>query len=260
MLPYKLNMKISYQLFALIFLAAMYIGCSEDGTSPVNPTSQTSGGSTTGSGGSLARFTIANDYLYIATDNQLYSYSLSNAAQPEYTGAIPLFGGVETIFAMGDHLFLGTQNGVLIYNISNAAAPQFVSNYVHITSCDPVVVKGVHAYATLRTGQQCWRGTNQLDVINISTISNPYNEKTIDLENPIGLGIYQNYLFICDNDKIKCFDISTPGSPSYKSQTPLLGCYDVILKNNTLLAVHSSGVSQYSISPAGVLTLLSTIN
>jgi hypothetical protein len=255
-------MKPIFKLLTLLVFLVLYTGCSEDSTSPSgnSTSSQSSGGSTTGSGGSLARFTIASDHLYIVSENQLFTYSLSDASTPAYKGAIPLWGGVETIYAMDDHLFFGTQNGVLIYNISNADAPQYVSNYVHVTSCDPVVARGDYAYSTLRTGQQCWRGNNQLDVINISSLRNPYNEISIDLENPMGLGLYEDFLYVCDNDKIKQFDVSRANFPVFRNETSLSGCFDVIIKDNTLIAVHTSGVSQYRISSEGTLSLLSTIN
>ena len=254
-------MKQILKISTLLIFTFLYVGCSEDSTSPTaNGNADSSGGSTTGTGGSLARFTIANDHLYIVNDNQLYSYSLSDASKPSYKGSVPLWGGVETIFGMGNHLFIGTQNGVLIYDISSADDPQFVSNYVHITSCDPVIAKGDYAYSTLRTGQQCWRGNNQLDVINIRDITRPFNELSINLENPSGLGIYLNDLFICDNGSIKQFDITTPDKPQYERATPLPGCFDIIINGNTLIAVHTAGVSQYTIAANGSLTLLSTIN
>ena len=39
-----------------------------------------------------------------------------------------------------------------------------------MTSCDPVVVQGDYAFVTLRGGTECQGFSNQLDIIDISTL------------------------------------------------------------------------------------------
>ena len=54
-----------------------------------------------------------------------------------------------------------------IFNVASPENPQFVSVYSHVVSCDPVVAEGNYAYVTLRSGTNCNRGLNVLDVVDI---------------------------------------------------------------------------------------------
>ena len=252
------NSKILVLFIALVFA----VSCTEDSPSLGKETSSgvdgIGGGS--GQGGSLARFTIANNHLYVVTFNAIFTYSLANAAEPEYKGKTSITTVAETVYSMGDYLFLGTQNGVEILSISNPANPTRVSTYSHITSCDPVVARGNYAYSTLRTGTNCNRGVNMLDVINISNIKNPYAENSISMENPKGLGISGEFLYVCDNSKLKTFEILSGGSLKYLREMPINGCFDVIGQDGKLIVVSADGVSQFTVDGIGDLALQSKIS
>lgn len=242
---------------------AFTMGCSENSTSPSGNMSQNStstGGSTTGTGGSLARFTIAKNHLYIATESELFTYSLATSSKPQFLGKIQLTSGVETIFSLGDYLYLGTQGGMFIYDITNASAPTYASNYWHVTSCDPVVANENYAFVTLRDGTTCRRGQNRLDVIDVRDKRSPQLQMSLEMEQPTGLGLYNNFLFVCDNGQIKLFNISEPTNPSFQKSTALTGVFDIIINEDILIAVHPEGVSQYAIESSGSLVLLSNIS
>ena len=84
-----------------------------------------------------------------------------------------------------------------IYDVSNPASPQKLSVYQHVYSCDPVVVEGDFAYVTLNSlNTWCGRFSNQLDIIDISDLSDPKLIKQYAMESPLGLGIYGNLLFV----------------------------------------------------------------
>lgn len=243
-------------LFTLSIL--FILGCGADSTSP-NVGSSSEGGSSTGTGGSLARFTIAKNHLYIATESELFTYSLATSSQPNFINKIALTAGVETIFSLGDYLYLGTQGGMLIYDITQASSPSFASNYWHVTSCDPVVANEDYAFVTLRNGSDCRTGENRLDIIDVQNKRSPNLLRSISMENPIGLGLYNNLLYVCDNGKIKRFDVSSPFFPVLEETISLPGAFDIIINGDILIAVHPLGVSQYLISADGTLTLQSTI-
>ncbi len=250
----------------ILLVAVAFWGCTSESTEPGRIGASTNGsedlgiGVGTGTGGSLARFTIANDHLYIATSNTLYTFSLDNSEQPELKSELALNTFAETIFQMGGNLFLGTQNGVLIYSLSDPSKPKYISIYEHIVSCDPVVARGDVAYSTLRTESSCWRGVNRLDVINISSITSPYQTGSIDMTNPKGLGLSGDYLFVCDADKLVRFDISNPFSPTSKTEVKeLKGCYDMIPIGENLIVASTEGIYQFSVKANGDLDLLSII-
>jgi hypothetical protein len=243
----------------ILFFTVLIFGCSKDSSSPSSDQASTSGG-ITGTGGSLARFSITNGHLYILTQNTLFTYSLEDPAHPLYKTSINVGNGAETIMTLDNNLLLGTQDGVLIYSLSDASKPKYISTYAHVRSCDPVVARGSYAYSTLRTSGNCTRGVNRLDVINIQNINSPEQTKSIEMENPIGLGLSENHLYVCDNNKIKVYAIANPASPELIASIPLGGCFDIIINNDLLIAVTTNGVTQFTINKSGSLTQLSTIN
>jgi len=253
-------------LYLLIIVGLFIYSCDQSSTSPNTSSTQSSGGSVsainsngTGIGGSTARFTIAQNHLYIATEDALYVYSLEKPDQPIFQSQQNLFG-VETIFSLDDYLYLGTQTGVLIFDITNPSNPSQISIYRHITSCDPVIVQGDFAYSTLRnSSDQCRRGINSLDIINIANKSNPTQVARVNLDGPIGLGIYDHHLYVCDNGYIKHFDVSNPSQPQLMRANGLPGCFDIIVNKQILIAVSDQGIHQYSINQNGQLNSLSTI-
>ena len=253
-------------LYLFIIVGLFMYSCDQDPTSPRSSTSQSNGNDVsfnnpngTGTSGSTARFTIAKNHLFIAMEDALYVYSLEKPDQPIFQSQQELFG-VETIFSLENHLYLGTQTGVLIFDITNPNNPNRISTYRHITSCDPVIVQGNFAYSTLRnSSEQCRRGINCLDVINITNKLNPTQVARVNLEGPIGLGIYNNNLYVCDNDYIRQFDVSNPAKPTSIRSTGLPGCFDIIVNNDILIAVSNQGIHQYNIAKNGQLSTLSTI-
>ena len=114
-----------------------------------------SNNSSSGQGGSMARFTLMNDYLYTVGMNNLSLFDVKTASNPTFLKAIPLGWGVETIFPYENKLFIGTNRGMHIFSATDPANPVQLSTYSHIFACDPVVVQGKYAYVTLRTGNMC---------------------------------------------------------------------------------------------------------
>lgn len=210
------------------------------------------GGETTGIAGSMARFSIYQDYLYaINRMTILKSFNISDPLQVSVTDSISIPRTIETLFYSNGHLFIGSTSGMLIYSLANPSHPSHVSTFEHITSCDPVVVQDNYAYVTLRSGNECNGYTNQLDVIDISNISYPTLVKTHPMNNPHGLGIDGDVIFICDGDQgLKIFDASDPLqiSDNMLAQFPDINAFDVIPYNNTLMLISSEGVYQYDYS------------
>lgn len=219
-------------------------------------------GSGPGVGGSMARFTISKDHLYILDAGSIQPLDVSSESNPVAKEKVYLNWDIETIFPYQDHLFVGSSSGMHILNVSNPSAPEKVSTYAHVTSCDPVVVQGDFAYVTLRSGTQCQGFSNQLEVIDIKNLETPQLLKTYQMHNPHGLGIDNNTLFICDgNDGLKVYDATDINSidqnqvAHYKD----IHAFDVIPFNNTLIMIGNDGLFQYDYSNPKDIKLLSTI-
>src|SRR5258705_11125943 len=77
----------------------------------------------TGTGGSLARFTISGNYLYLADYTALKVFDISHPNAPVEKPQVPVGTGVETIFPYKDKLFIGSTQGMYIYSLANPAVP-----------------------------------------------------------------------------------------------------------------------------------------
>lgn len=217
--------------------------------SSVAPTVQGGSETPTGVGGSMARFTLTGDYLYAVTISTLQSFDISNLADPVAQGMIELGWGVETIFPMYNHLFIGTMTGMLIYDLENPAQPAYKSEFAHVRSCDPVVVEGDYAYVTLRGGNDCGSTVNQLDILDISDLSNPWLVKSYSMTNPHGLGIRDGVLFICDGDAgLRVYDATEPTDLEARAHFEDIHAFDVIPLRNLLLMIGEGGFYQYDYS------------
>ncbi len=208
-------------------------------------------GNSTGIGGSMARFTISNDHLYMLDVGYLRTADISVAASPEMKSSQVVSWDIETIFPYADRLFIGARGGMHIYGLADPGNPQKIITYTHINSCDPVVVEGDYAYVTLRSGTECNGFTNQLEVLDISTISDPKLLKIYPMHNPHGLGIDQDVLFICDGDKgLKIYDATNKYdiSNNLLKHYTNINAYDVIPYNHILMLIGADGIVQYDYS------------
>jgi len=241
-------------LFALtvLFFACDY-GSSSD-----------SSDASSGTGGSMARFTCIGNYLYVVDDHYLRTYDISDSSKITQTSSIGASWGasIETVFPKDSLLFLGSTGGMYIFNLKKPSIPHYISTTEHITSCDPVVVQGKYAFVTLRTDNDvfsCSRGVNQLQVIDVSNLNNPITKGTYEMVNPRGLAIDGNLLFVCDGMDLVVFNVTNPLLVTETKRFELDGTpYDVIAKNGLLILSYSSGLKQYSYSN-GTIQEISTI-
>lgn len=219
-------------------------------------------GSGLGVGGSLARFTLSGDHLYMLDGGNLQTVDITAEHNPVARKRDYIAWDIETIFPYKENLFIGSSSGMHIMDISEPESPAILSTYQHIQSCDPVVVDDKYAYVTLRSGNSCQGFTNQLEVIDIEDLKSPQLLQTFPMTNPHGLGIDNKTLFICDgNDGLKAFDISDVNTipqhllAHYKN----INATDVIPFNNILMMIGEDGIFQYDYADPTNMKLLSHI-
>ena len=231
------------------------------------PTGTTNAPPGTGTAGSFARFAIVDDYLYAIDFWKMYLFDIATPSNPIDMNATADIGwDIETLFPHNNHLFIGSQSGMFIYSLENPASPSFVSEFQHANSCDPVVVEGDYAYVTLRNGNECGGFTNQMEIIDISNLSNPVLNNTIEMFNPHGLGIDDGTLFLCDGaEGLKIFDVNLPDNSNGDVTVDLLkthsniNAYDVIPLDDILFMVASEGFYIYDYQDTDNISLLSSI-
>jgi len=210
----------------------------------------------------MAKFSISGDNLFLINDSSLLVYDISNQSNPVEVNKVKVDFGIETVYTLKEKLFIGAINGVYIYDISDSKNILYLSHYEHITSCDPVVANDDLAFATLNSQSQCrWQtGTNQLDVIDISNIVYPHQISSVQMENPQGLAIDSNYVFVCNGKYgVKIFDFSDPNNLYQVSGITGIDAYDIILDGQILYLVGKKGLFQYNYENINNLQLLSNI-
>lgn len=199
-----------------------------------------------GKGGSMARFMIVEDYLYAVDNQKINVFNIQNLSAPTKVKEQNVGWGIETIFNRNEYLYLGSTNGMYIYDIKSLGNPVFVSRIAHVKSCDPVVVDDKYAYVTLRSGNLCGETESVLDIIDITNKANPVKIKSYILENPYGLGIKDQMLFICDGTAgLKVFNKTDVLNLQQTNLFKNINTFDVIPLDDKLLLVGQNTLFQY---------------
>ncbi len=233
--------------------------CSVVASDRASFTAESKAASPAGVGGSMARFALANTHLYTVSENDMSVYSIASAANPVFTKKVNMGWGIETIFPFKDKLFIGSTNGMFIYDITTPQAPVRLGQFMHVTSCDPVIADDNNAFVTLRNGNvRCANSANQLDVLDIRNLAAPSLIKSYNMTNPHGLSKDGNNLFICDGrDGLKVYDVSNIKDLKLITHIKGFESYDVIAINKIAILVSKDGIRQYDYSDVNNIRLLS---
>ena len=215
---------------------------------------------TSGKGGSLTRFTIAGNYLYAVDNHYLYAYSLINPAQPQKVYTSSLNYDIETIYPNNNSLFLGTKTGLYIYSIDTPSSPRLIGEAHHARSCDPVVANDSVAFVTLKSTTNCGPAVSGLYIHDIKNLSQPVLLKTVELPEPVGLGLQDSILYICCGTAgLKVFNVKNPLMPSLLTTKTDGDFIDVIPYNGMLICFVRDGIILYSIASPTAPVLLKKI-
>lgn len=231
------------------------------------PTNGISGGPQapqTGQGGSMARFTITKNHLYAVGNSEIFSLPIAADGSLGSSTKTGLPWGIETIFPYEDYLFLGASNGMHIMTLDDPSQPEHASTFSHANACDPVVVQNDIAFVTLRGGTSCGGFSNQLEVLDVSDIHSPKLLHTFPMDNPHGLAVLNQLLFICEGEYgLKVFDVDDISDIDNQLYSHVKGfhAYDAIaLHGSSLLVIGDDGFRQYDYSDPTSLELLSHIH
>ncbi len=213
----------------------------------------------TGKSGSITRFAIHQDYMYVLNFNEVQTYDIQQKNHPKLVHTLPTDDGLETITVYDGTVFLGSTTALYILNIDNPAAPSILSQSdrltdIGFTGCDPVAVKDNYAYSTIKIVlNACGRvsATSALVVYDITNKSAPVVVGTYDLDIPNGLGYKDNYLFVCDegSDQLRIFDITNPKMLVETGYTlDITDPYDLIVDGQKIIVSSKTDFQIFDIS------------
>lgn len=239
----------------ILSITVLFLSCNTDSSDSTNANF-----SENGQGGSLARFVLTNNYLYTVDNFGLNVFNLSDPEQPVKVNSVPIGFNIETLFNYKEYLYIGSQNGMFIYSISNPEIPTYLSDVQHFTACDPVVANNTHAFVTLFADVGCGNTINILETYDVTDVLNPILISTRNLTRPIGMALYGNYLFVCD-DEVKVFDIENPENSILVNAIDR-NAFDAIIQNNLLILIGENGLFQYNLNPNTIeeINYVSTID
>jgi hypothetical protein len=199
---------------------------------------------TNGTGGSTSRFGLLNDRMYAVSNFDLKVFNTADAANPTFIKKTNMNqGNIETIFPYNNNLFIGSQSGMYIYDTSNPDNPAKLAQFTHVRSCDPVIADENTAYVTLHGGTSCGGFSNQLDVLDITSLTNPVFIKTYALTSPRGLAKDGKLLLICDGTAgLKIFSAADASNIILLKQVSNMDAQDVITYKNTAIVTTAKGL------------------
>lgn len=242
---------------SLLLSILLLSSCDTDGTA-----SSSDGGVVTGTGGSTARMTISGDYLYAISGSRVQLFDISSPESPAPYAQVQVEWDIQTLFPYGDYLLVGAASGVHILDNTDPTSPRYLSDFTHARALDPVVAQEGYAYVTLRRDDSVPGADieNQMNVLDISDITQPRLIETIAMQGPAGLSVDGEQLYVCDGVAgLKSFSLADPSSPAYLQAVPGVDCSDVIARDQQLFVIDDLGLSQYS-TISGEPLLLSTID
>ena len=235
--------------------------CSYFLASSASPSSGGSSGNKAGITGSTARFAVHNNYLYALNGQPFLDvFDISNPRDPQISIISPLDDYYETLFSMNDNLFMGASLGVFIYDAANPMNITKTGSFAHVRSCDPVIAEGAFAFVTAWSGNVCGGGLNELDVLDITKISDPVLKNSYKLTNPRGLAKDGDLLFICDGQTgLGSYRITNGSTVQLLQSAEKMETSDVIASSGVAIVSARDGIYEYSYTADGSLQKLSKI-
>jgi hypothetical protein len=233
-------MKFTNSIYFFVIIITL-AGCEKSGDSK--------SANSTGVGGSLAKFTIAGNYVYAVSSHYLYTVDISDPAHPKKTGQSELNFDMETIYPYRNHLFIGSRTGLYIYSIENPSKPVLIGEAKHGRACDPVVANDSVSYSTLKGSSFCGPATSGLYVYDVKNLNQPQLKKTIPINEPIGLGMADSALYVsCSGEGLKVYSIKNAYEPVERQTIPGHHYIDLIPYNDVLICWVSDGIMLYDIA------------
>jgi hypothetical protein len=249
------------KLLFFVVGALLFFACAKDAASEL----------ASGKSGSITRFAVYQNYMYVLNLNEVQTYDVQDPANPKLVHRLETDYGLETITIYDNTVFLGSSAALYILDISNPAAPKILSKsdrleILGFNGCDPVVVKGNYAYSTIKVIEDvCGRvsAESALVVYDVTDKTAPAAVGIYPLGLPNGLGYSGNHLFVCDegNDTLWVLDISNPLMVSFTDYSlPLTDPIDLIVDGQRMIVSSKTDFQIFDISDVSKIRKVGSIS
>lgn len=220
--------------------------------------------------GSYNTFIKVNDYLYAVTNDKLVTIHAKKGKDLEQIDIQEIGVNIESIHHHNGNLLIGSKTSMYAYAIGNDGIPVRSSdtNYFDFPqqcSSDPIAAIDHYAYVTLSTETRVECSTvqiNEIRIYDITYTSSPKLVLTIETENPKGITIADNHLFVCDGENgFLVYDITNRTAPvEINPGTVEEKAYDLVTKDGVLTTFSKDKVNQYDITNVNDIQFLSSID
>ena len=238
------------KLLYVTLFAALLVACGKDTFQNID---------TAGQSGSITRFAIYNNYMYVLNLNEVQTYNLGQDNKPVLFHTLATDYGLETIQVYDGSIYVGSTTALYILDITRPGAPTLLSKtdpdaFDFVERCDPVVIKNNYVYSTLKVIQNSCgtiSANSALVVYDITDKVAPFVVSEILMNIPNGLGYNETHLFVCDEgvDQVVVFDLENPGNPTPTNfNISITDPVDLIINGKTMIVSTKTDFQIYDIS------------
>lgn len=253
-------MKIKYFL-GLFVLISFVVACGDNIGISIGDNS----GSSNVLQGSYATIIPVDDYLYAVDKGELYTFKMIDK-KAELVNQQDVGFNIENLHHNEGRLLIGSQEALYIYAIDNDGIPvrKSTTEYQQLDifyPCDPVIAEGNYAYVTLSSGQGNCRNTriNELRIFDITTLTKPVLISQLSLNEPKGLGLKDDHLYICTRSGLQVVNIKDKKVPQIVNDVNDITGKDIIVNGDKLTIIDKTKLAQYKIESPKKITFLSNI-
>lgn len=196
-----------------------------------------------------AGIVIDGNNMYIADNDNLVSYDISQPANPVETGREHMRAGIDTLYMYKQHLVVCQDNyyGTNVFDITAGTFNQSGINWMW-GSCNKVALNGDQAFVADKPGYSCTGESvdNSVRIFNISSTNTTVYAGSIAAQHVKSMVANEQTLYISDDNKeLIIVDLATI---SAKNTVTSQGYYQLQIAGNKLFARAMNSLDCYDIT------------
>ena len=250
-----MNMKYLITLSALLlFMASCTTENTEENSIDVDGTTFPDVNALSGS---YANLIAVGDFLYVIGETELITFNQKEDNTLEEIDRQELGLDLESLYYRSGVLFVGSSQRMYILALSPEFIPELQSRtqYSDLSSlrpCDPIVADAEVAYVSLSSSVQvdddgC--GTELVNLVrayDITDLNAPLQISEVDMENPKGMALDGNLLFVCESENgLKVLDVTDPRNPTLIHHFDGFETRDAVATGTSVIIVGPNNLYEY---------------